>query len=267
VRKVLILLALIATMIPAGAAAEETYQGRYWYVLDNIHVIQADSAEVLLWLAVPADHRGQKAHVSAVSPAPTEMFHDSLTGTEVAFWRITDFHDRDCILFYYDFAVQAEPVLNSYDPARITAYDTTSAEYRRFTKSEPWIELTPQVRDKAAELAQGAQDSWEKAHRFFTWTVENMTYEYPDLESRGAAKSFPRLKGDCGEFSSVFCALCRADGIPARPVICVWPSGSGHEWAEFLIPGYGWLPADASVAELLRPGSKTLRPRRLCRPS
>jgi transglutaminase-like putative cysteine protease len=258
VGEALTLLALIAAVIPVGAAAQETYHGRYWYVLDNINVTQADSAEVLLWLAVPADHRGQKARVPAISPAPTEMFRDSLTGTEVAFWRITDFQDRDRMLFYYDFEVEAEPVLNSYDPARIAAYDTTSAEYRRFTQSEPWIELTPQVRAKAAELTLGAQDSWEKARRLFTWTIENMTYEYPDMQSRGAAKSFPRLKGDCGEFTSVFCALCRAAGIPARPVICVWPSGSGHEWAEFLIPGYGWLPADASVAELLRPGSKTL---------
>lgn len=34
-----------------------------------------------------------------------------------------------------------------------------------------------------------------------------MVYEYPDAANRGAAKSTASLKGDCGEFSFVFCAM------------------------------------------------------------
>ena len=78
-----------------------------------------------------------------------------------------------------------------------------------------------------------------------------MVYIYPKVEDRGAQKSFTRLSGDCGEFSFVFIALCRSIGIPARSITAVWPTESGHAWAEFYIEPYGWLPVDTTIAQVL----------------
>jgi tetratricopeptide (TPR) repeat protein len=80
-----------------------------------------------------------------------------------------------------------------------------------------------------------------------------MKYEYPDIDSRGAAKSFKRLTGDCGEFSAVFQALCRSIGIPARSVVSIWLEMSDyHGWAEILLPPYGWVPVDPTFASSFR---------------
>lgn len=61
-------------------------------------------------------------------------------------------------------------------------------------------------------------------------------------------------KGDCGYFSALFVATCRNMGIPARTV-CGMTLGTGewHVWAEFYIPGQGWIPVDPSYADALCP--------------
>jgi hypothetical protein len=66
-----------------------------------------------------------------------------------------------------------------------------------------------------------------------------------------------RMTGSCSEFSFLFCALCRAAGIPTRFVAgttCRIP-GSGrwpytddvyHRWVEVYVPPYGWVPFDVT---------------------
>jgi hypothetical protein len=91
-----------------------------------------------------------------------------------------------------------------------------------------------------------------KARRLFRWACTNIRYrieqEYgtiPSLPSHALALR----RGDCGVYGMTFVAMCRAAGIPAR-----WQSGwqtrrSGvgmHDWAEFYVAPWGWLPADPS---------------------
>jgi hypothetical protein len=58
--------------------------------------------------------------------------------------------------------------------------------------------------------------------------------------------------GDCASQSLYFAALCRSLGIPARATggyqMIAGPAGT-HIWAEFYLEGYGWIPADVTVAE------------------
>jgi len=67
--------------------------------------------------------------------------------------------------------------------------------------------------------------------------------------------------GKCADIHSVFVTLARAEGIPAREVFGIrMPKGkegeitkSQHCWAEFYLPGYGWVvvdPADVRKAIL-----------------
>ncbi|WP_199200500.1 transglutaminase-like domain-containing protein [Alkalicaulis satelles] len=75
-----------------------------------------------------------------------------------------------------------------------------------------------------------------------------LRYKYP-RDSRGAAVSLGRRWGDCGEYAFLFVALCRASGIPARPVfgmiIAPWMK-TPHAWAEAW-NGKGWLPVDPNL--------------------
>lgn len=73
-------------------------------------------------------------------------------------------------------------------------------------------------------------------------------------------------RGDCGAQSMYFSSLCRSLGIPARTAggfQLFTDSFRGHFWAEFYLPNYGWVPAEASVAQLaLYPYDLTAEQRR-----
>lgn len=110
------------------------------------------------------------------------------------------------------------------------------------------------VKELADKIVAGKTSVLERTKAIYDWTVENM---YRDPETRGCGKGdvcYLLIKpgGKCTDISSVFVALCRAAGVPAREVfglrlgkkseqdITTWQ----HCWSEFFLPGYGWVPAD-----------------------
>jgi len=249
----IVLTTLGAAAVVQAAEAEMTL-GRYWYFVENIHVT-GDSPEMRLWVALPVEHRGQKVEVGEIYPEPAAIVDEPLGKNRIVFWRLTDLADADEAYLYYDFAYAGELVSGEdIDPENVEPYDEASPEYQRYMRSEPWIQVTDAIRAQAREIVGDETNSYWKAKKIFDWVVYEIRYEFPDIEARGAAKSFARRSGDCAEFSVVFCALCRAAGIPARTVTCLWPFGGGHQWAEVLLPPYGWVPADTSMAAMFIPG-------------
>jgi hypothetical protein len=246
--------ALLGAAAFAHAQGTEMTLARYWCFIENVQVT-GDAPEARLWVALPVEHRGQKVELGEIYPEPAAIIDDPLGGNRIVFWRLTDLDGAGETYVYYDFAYAGELVSGAdIDPEKIEPYDEASPEYQRYTRSEPWIEMTDAVRAQAREIVGDEANPYRKAKKIFDWVVYNVRYEFPDMESRGAARSFPRRSGDCAEFSVVFCAMCRAEGIPARTVTCCWPFGGGHQWAEVLIPPYGWVPADASMAAMFIPG-------------
>ena len=238
--------------------SENTVKGRYWYFVDNIKPEKGKSSELLLWVALPINHTGQSIKIKEIYPSPSDIIDDPVNENKIVLWQVKNFKNKEQIYFYYDFEVIPKEVKFDIDPKNITEYDKKSKEYIRYTKSEAWIEITPEIKKKAKEIVGKENNPYLQAKKIFSWVITNMNYEYPDIKQRGSEKSFKKLKGDCGEFSVVFCSLCRALGIPARTVTCVWFSRAGHQWAEILLPPYGWVPVDSSVAQLLKPDYKIM---------
>ena len=122
-------------------------------------------------------------------------------------------------------------------------------DVKDFLKPEPYIESDDkQIRRQAAELKAGtAQLTAEKINN---WVAGHIDYTGYVSRTRGAAYALKHRKGDCTEYAFLFVALCRASGIPARPVagfVCphsmVVDFGDYHNWAEFYLNGR-WQIAD-----------------------
>ena len=86
------------------------------------------------------------------------------------------------------------------------------------------------------------------AKAVYDWIAKNIKYVTPppgDLKICLRAR-----KGDCGVIAALFVDFCRRAGIPTRFVAGCWAGNldGWHCWAEFLVPGIGWIPIDHSGA-------------------
>ena len=127
-------------------------------------------------------------------------------------------------------------------PARI------AADLRPYLGVSPLIETThAEIKRLAAEVGQDEAGGWDQVRAFYDWVRANIRYEF-DVELRGALTALRAGHGDCEEMSSLFIALCRANGIPARSV---WIPG--HCYPEFYLQspdGRGcWFPCQAAGDE------------------
>jgi transglutaminase-like putative cysteine protease len=114
----------------------------------------------------------------------------------------------------------------------------------------PHIRFTPEVKATVARIVGDETNPLAKARRIFRYVSDNVAYcseeEYSTIGNL-TTKALRSRKGDCGIHAMTFITLCRAAGIPAR-----WQSGwetlrSGndmHDWAEFYVAPWGWLPCD-----------------------
>ena len=103
--------------------------------------------------------------------------------------------------------------------------------------------------------------------RLYNYLREHGRYTYPPVSAWTSAACCQRLRTDCGGFSLVFVAACRANHIPARLLVGQWfkahrgPGGvaltggrQAHVIAEFFDPQIGWIPEDISSTFLHTPG-------------
>ena len=93
-------------------------------------------------------------------------------------------------------------------------------------------------------------------------------YTYPPVSAWTSAACCQRLRTDCGGFSLVFAAACRANRIPARllvgqcfkarrlsdGMVALTDGRQAHVIAEFFDPTIGWIPEDISSTFLRAPG-------------
>ena len=161
--------------------------------------------------------------------------------------------------FRAEFEFNTSAFCPQLDPARALPYSTGDPLYRKFTAERPpHIVFTPEVKRIANEAVGDATNPLEKARRIYRWMTLNVPWcsemEYsiiPNISAKGLAAR----RGDCGVQGLTFITLCRAAGVPAR-----WQSGwqtkqpnwNMHDWSEFYVEPWGWLPADASYGAGLR---------------
>ena len=112
--------------------------------------------------------------------------------------------------------------------------------------SEP---LIPKDHEKIQGLAKRLKKKTDKetALGIYQWMGKNIMATGYMREDKGALYALENLTGDCTEHASLFAALCRANGIPARVLGGYYCEGSCssreifHMWAEFYADGRWFL--------------------------
>jgi hypothetical protein len=115
---------------------------------------------------------------------------------------------------------------------------------KRYLGSSPYIESrNAKIRALAKEITADQPTAWAKVEAIYDYVRAHVDYRNGPL--KGALKALQDGYGDCEELSSLFIALCRAAGVPARTV---WIPD--HCYPEFyLVDGTGkghWFPCQAA---------------------
>lgn len=121
-----------------------------------------------------------------------------------------------------------------------------------FLKAERLIESDhPKIECLARTLVKDSKSPCEGLKKIYKWIGENIEYSTNVFENKGALWAIQNKEGDCFEFSSLFVALSRAAGIPARIIQgLVYKADYRneeellHAWTEAYLPGVGWVPID-----------------------
>jgi tetratricopeptide (TPR) repeat protein len=120
-----------------------------------------------------------------------------------------------------------------------------------------------EVIDQARQIAGDDRDAWSVARKLAAWTNKNL--EWKVVISADPVETLATREADCSEFSSLFIAMARSLGLPARMVTGLAYNGSsfgGHAWVEVwagrwieLDPTWGTSFVDATH---IRDGSNAL---------
>jgi transglutaminase-like putative cysteine protease len=127
-----------------------------------------------------------------------------------------------------------------------------------FLKPDTLVPTDGVIADVAREQTQGLASPIEKARSIYEYVISAMSYDH-EINGAGRGDALWALRsqrGNCVDFHSLFIAMARAAGIPARFEIgFLLPEGQAagivpgyHSWAEFYANGIGWIPVDALQA-------------------
>ncbi len=204
----------------------------------------ASGTGILGSLAVPAEWPEQSVKVGETrkSTVVKRVAYKQLAGgSKLMTLSVPRLRPRSNAKVEVDFEVTRRPIALPADTASFKAPASPSAALRPYLSSSPGINLThPDIVRIAKEIAATGGKDWQLARAIYDWVKKNLKYTRGKL--RGAVWATQHGEGDCEEYTSLFIALARVNGIPAR---VVWVPG--HCYPEFYLEnkeGGRWFPCD-----------------------
>ncbi len=137
------------------------------------------------------------------------------------------------------------------------------AEAKPFLGASESIDPKSPVLAKIVATLKGTNDA-ETALNILEWMRKNIRYELKkkgigELDFKTMEEIVERGHAECRGYTLLFTALCRAAGVPARPVwglaklpgTVAKPKGdfASHNWCEVYVNGCGWVPVDPQKPE------------------
>jgi len=222
---------------------------------------KAEKPILLFYAARQREYPNQRdVEYLSIDPPPDRIETRDIDGNRIEFWDLSDeIREQKDITITRRFRFKAYETAFRIDPDKIGKYDTDDPLYKYYTRTQEFMELTPEVIGLAEQIVGEEKNPWLKARAIYSWCVDNISYKYPP--NRGIRFSLPRRSGDCGCYGFIFVSLCRAVGIPARMVNGHWACAAKmnyHVWAEFYLPHFGWIPADPTDGRIARESPEKL---------
>jgi hypothetical protein len=253
-RKILVILPVFILSLCALAQESRHFTFHYAFTVKNLPA----GKKVRIWIPAAHSDAFQEVRViSAKGDLPLKKTRDTKYENEI---------------YFADTAGAASPELHfdiEYDVVRherialgasahvIPASLSTS---ERVQDLQPYalVPITGLPAALAAKVTQGKTDPLAKARAIYNYVFSTMRYDKTGTGwGRGdVLYACDAKKGNCTDFHSLFIAMARSQGIPARFEIGFPLPADKHSaeiagyhcWSDFYIDGKGWIPVDISEA-------------------
>lgn len=249
-KKLLMLLLALGLALPALAAEAKTHAGTVTMEFDLS--AQPAGEETRLWIPYPVSDGDQQLSKVKWSGdyAEAAVYTDRRFGSPMLFARWPkETASRKLTL---TFQAERQEVRHPALPSKEAAWD--KADYQQYLEATSFGPVDGDVKKLADQITKGKKGVLAKARAIYDWVCSNM---HRDPNTRGCGLGdvpslLNSLGGKCADIHSVYVALARAAGVPAREVFGLRLgkkdgddiTGGHHCWAEFYLPGYGWVPVD-----------------------
>jgi hypothetical protein len=252
-RKFSLCLPVLVLSVFAPGQESRHFTFHYAFTIKNVPA----GKQIRIWIPAAQSDAFQEVTVaSATGDLPLKSTRDSQYGNEI---------------FYATAAKGSQPDLHfqiDYDIVRHerVAYPVSHLVYtgprpptpKRDLQANELVPVTGLPAELAVKVTQDKTQPLEKARAIYDYVFTTMRYDKTGTGwGRGdVLYACDAKKGNCTDFHSLFIAMARSQGIPARfeigfPLPPDKHSGEVagyHCWSDFYVAGRGWIPVDISEA-------------------
>lgn len=254
-RALLLPLTLILALALEAQTAPHHFTFRYSFTVKNV----APGQRLRVWIPLAHSDEWQQVRVLSRSgdlplrPKREREYGNRLLYAGTAHAAKSEYH----FTVSYEVVRRERAVLGkggfvaAADPAR-------PRQLARFLAPDQLVPVTGLPAQLAAQQTAGKSTELEKAQAIYDYVFHTLRYDKSGTGwGRGDALWACDAKhGNCTDFHSLFISMARSQKIPARfeigfPVPTGRDSGEVagyHCWADFYVPGRGWVPVDISEA-------------------
>jgi hypothetical protein len=240
---------VFATSLFAQESRHFTFH--YAFTVKNLSV----GKKVRIW--IPAAHSDEWQEVKIVSArGDLPLKKTTADGNEMFYAESSSAQPELHFEVEYDVVRHERIALGqsaSVVPARLSAKDR-----QMDLRPDALVPVTGLPAELAATVTAGKTQPFDKAHAIYDYVFTTMHYDKTGTGwGRGdVLYACDAKKGNCTDFHSLFIAMARSQGIPARFEIGFPLPADKHSseiagyhcWADFYVDGKGWIPVDISEA-------------------
>jgi hypothetical protein len=236
-----------------------TYHTEFTGISPTAHRIEA-------WIPIPREDQFQQvSELRLNSPAHIEVINQPTGGNRVAHLS-AEAPRSGSIPVTIRFKVRRIEESADTEKAQANIPEPTDGAFAKYLGPDRLVPIDGQIKLVSAKAGDVDGSSYEQARAIYEYVIANMTYDKSgDGWGRGDAIYACNVKkGNCTDFHSLFIAIARSRGIPARFTIG-FPLGAPsaatipgyHCWAEFYSMGAGGrigsMEASATTSVLFWP--------------
>ena len=254
-RKACVLSSLCFVLVLSLAAQDSRhFTFHYAFTVKNLSA----GEKVKVWIpAAQSDPYQEVKIVSAKGDLPLKKTRESKYGNQIYYAETDSAKPELHFDIEYDVTRHERVALGPNAP-HLVSVSLSSTERQQDLRPDVLVPVTGLPADLAVKVTQGKTQPLDKARAIYDYVFTTMRYDktgtgwgHGDVLYACDAK-----KGNCTDFHSLFIAMARSQGIPARfeigfplpPDQHSAEIAGYHCWSDFYIDGKGWIPVDISEA-------------------